>query len=90
MPEANPPIPRPLTVEQVAERWGCSDNHVRNLIKRGELRAFRLGHRLLRVPTDAVVEYEQRQVVEPTLEPAYLPVSDVIVISHARERGRRK
>ena len=45
---------RPLTVEQVADRWGCSDNHVRNLIHRGELRAFRLGRRLIRVPETAL------------------------------------
>ena len=42
----------------VAERWGCSANHVRNLIKRGELPAFRLGKRLIRIPVAAVEEFE--------------------------------
>ena len=54
---------RPLTPEQVADLWGCSANHVRALIKRGELRAFRLGARLLRVPAAAVEEYEQCQAI---------------------------
>jgi excisionase family DNA binding protein len=54
-------VPRPMTPEQVAERWGCSANHVRNLIKRRELRAFRVGSRLLRVAPDAVEEFERCQ-----------------------------
>lgn len=53
---------RPLTPEQVAAYWGCSANHVRRLIHRGELRAFRLGDRLFRIPRDAIGEYEQRQM----------------------------
>ena len=51
--------PRPLTPEQVAERWSCSANYVCNLIKRQELRAFRVGSRLLRIPLDAVMEFEE-------------------------------
>ena len=53
---------RPYTCEQVADLWGCSPNHVRNLIHRGELRAFRLGARLIRIPADAIAEYEQCQM----------------------------
>lgn len=45
----------------LAKHWDCSENHVRNLIKRGDLRAFRLGERLWRIPADAVTEFEQRQ-----------------------------
>jgi excisionase family DNA binding protein len=52
---------RPLTPEQLAVHWGCSANHVRNLIKRGELQAFRLG-RLIRIPAAAVDEFQQRQM----------------------------
>lgn len=48
---------RPLTPEQLAERWDVSANTVRNMIKRGELRAFRVG-RLYRVPSEAVEERE--------------------------------
>lgn len=55
---------RPLSPEQVAEIWGCSANHVRSLIHRHELRAFRLGPRLLRIPPDAIAEFEQCQTIE--------------------------
>lgn len=53
--------PRPLTPEQVAEHFGCSANHIRNLIKNGELGAFQLG-RLWRVPQAAIDEYQARNV----------------------------
>ena len=47
------------TPEMVADMWGCSAQHVRNLINRGELRAMRLGSRLIRIPAKAVEDYEQ-------------------------------
>jgi excisionase family DNA binding protein len=48
----------------VAERWQCSEKHVRNLHARGQLRGFRAG-RLLRFSEEEVLEYErgQRQAV---------------------------
>lgn len=52
---------RPYTPETLAERWGCSGRHVRNLLERGELRFFRLGAKLIRIPADAVREYECQQ-----------------------------
>lgn len=45
----------------VAERWQCSERHVRNLINRGELRHFRLGGKLVRIPISAVEEFEECQ-----------------------------
>lgn len=36
------------TPDTLAERWGCSGKKVRLLILSGELRAFRLGERLIR------------------------------------------
>lgn len=60
-------VDRPMRPQQVAERWGCSEKHVRNLIKRGELGHFRLGGRLLRIPASAVEEYEQRQTTGVSL-----------------------
>lgn len=63
------PTDRPMTPEQVAEMWGCSANHVRNLIKRGELRAWRLGSRLLRIPPEAVAEFEQHRQITPSAPP---------------------
>ena len=50
---------RPYTPDEVATLWGCSARHVRNLIARGELRAFRIGSRLFRIPADALEEIER-------------------------------
>lgn len=47
----------PLTIEDLAERWRCSAQTVRDLIKRGELRAFRLGS-VFRITEQAVLDYE--------------------------------
>ena len=49
--------PRPYSVQTLAERWGCSRRHVTNLIRRGELRAFRVGA-LLRITPEVVEAYE--------------------------------
>ena len=49
MPEkpAQPDHDRPYwTVEQIAERWQCSEKKVRRLIKKGELIAHRFGGQL--------------------------------------------
>jgi excisionase family DNA binding protein len=40
--------------------WGCSERHIRNLVAAGELRAFRLGRKLLRITSDAVEEFKCR------------------------------
>lgn len=88
---------RPMTPEQVAERWGCSPNHVRNLIHRGELRAFRLGRRLIRIPAEAIGEFEQCQNIgsEGSTEDSSSPggetmeSGDVIVLMHSHERKPR-
>jgi excisionase family DNA binding protein len=49
---------RARTVEQVAEMWGCSANHVRQMCKDGRLRHFRLGPKTIRIPIEAVEEFE--------------------------------
>lgn len=54
-------MPAPMTPELVAERWACSANKVRSMVKDGELRGFRIGNRY-RIPIDAVEEYEQCQM----------------------------
>ena len=54
----------PLTPEMLAQLWQCSARHVRNLINNGQLRAFRLGGKLLRIPVEAVREFEQCQATE--------------------------
>ena len=48
---------RPYTPDELAARWECSAETVRGLVKRGQLRGFRVG-RMIRIPRDAVEEYE--------------------------------
>ncbi|WP_082024675.1 excisionase family DNA-binding protein [Mameliella alba] len=52
--------PRPFTPDTLAERWACSAETVRQMVKRGELPGFRVG-RLFRIPVNAVEEYEECQ-----------------------------
>ena len=48
---------RPYTPETLAEHWGCSPQHVRDMCARGQLAFFRLG-RLYRIPAWSVDEIE--------------------------------
>lgn len=48
------------TPETLAKRWGCSSRHVRNLISSGDLAAFKLGDKLVRIKAQAVEEFESR------------------------------
>jgi excisionase family DNA binding protein len=48
---------RPYTTATLAERWGCSDQHVRDMIARGELACFRLG-KLIRIAAAEVARIE--------------------------------
>jgi excisionase family DNA binding protein len=57
------------TPMQLAERWECSERHVRNLINRGELQFFRLGGRLVRIPHSVVEAFEQGGRRNPNLSP---------------------
>lgn len=50
---------RPYSVVTLAERWGCTEGHVRNLIRRHELRCFRLGDKLIRILAEDVERYER-------------------------------
>jgi excisionase family DNA binding protein len=44
-------------VPQLADRWGCSPGHIRNLIAAGKIRAFTIG-RLVRIPAAEVERVE--------------------------------
>lgn len=46
------------TPSMLADRWKCSEKHIRNMIERGELRAFRLGGKLLRIRGEDVEAFE--------------------------------
>jgi len=50
-------LPRVYTPAALAREWLCSERHIRNLVAAGQLRGFRLGGKLLRIPSDAVEEF---------------------------------
>ena len=48
-----------LTVKELAGRWRCSDQHVYNLVRSGELQGIKLG-KSVRIPIQVVTEFEGR------------------------------
>ena len=44
---------RPFTMKELAERWQCTERHVRNLALKREIEYFRLG-KLYRFPQSAI------------------------------------
>jgi excisionase family DNA binding protein len=50
--------PRPYTPDSLAERWECSERHIRALVKKGELTCFRVG-KLIRISVSEVERYER-------------------------------
>ena len=51
-------LPTVFTPSSLAQRWECSERHVRNLISSGELPSFRLGGKLLRIRREDVERFE--------------------------------
>lgn len=51
------PVARPYTRDMVADRCQCSAETVRQLVKCGALRGFRIG-RMVQIPADALEKYE--------------------------------
>ncbi len=45
----------------LAEFWQCSARHVRELIRTGELRGYRMGKKLLRIRREEAEAYQARQ-----------------------------
>jgi excisionase family DNA binding protein len=50
-------MPKVFTPDTLAKEWSCSGQHIRNLISRGELRAFKLGGKLLRIRAEDVEDF---------------------------------
>lgn len=48
---------RPFSASQLAKRWGCSEQHIRNMVKRGEIHCFYIGN-LIRIPACEVMKKE--------------------------------
>ncbi|WP_425596342.1 helix-turn-helix domain-containing protein [Paracoccus marcusii] len=53
---------RPWTPKLLAERWGCSGETVRQMVRSGQLPHFLVG-RGIRITQQAVEEYECRTIV---------------------------
>ena len=49
---------RPYTPRTLADRWACTPQHVRDLIRAGELHAFRVG-RMIRIRQMEVERFER-------------------------------
>lgn len=48
-----------FSVATLAERWGCGTDTVYALVRSGELRAFRLGAKLIRIKREDVERFER-------------------------------
>nr|WP_272950907.1 helix-turn-helix domain-containing protein [Agrobacterium vitis] len=57
-----------MTPAMLAERWQCSERHVRNMIARGDIPAFRLGGKLVRIKHEDVLKFEGGGGVDPVSE----------------------
>ncbi|WP_395774236.1 helix-turn-helix domain-containing protein [Agrobacterium pusense] len=51
---------RVLTPARLADRWRCSERHVRNMLAKGELPFFKLGGKLIRIKVEDVENYEAK------------------------------
>lgn len=49
---------RPYSPRMLAERWECSEAHIRQMVAKGELTAFRLGGKLIRISAEEVEKVE--------------------------------
>ncbi|WP_299986629.1 helix-turn-helix domain-containing protein [uncultured Ruegeria sp.] len=78
-------LDRPLSITQIAERWDCSDETVRSLVKSGKLPGFRLG-RMIRVQLRHVLEMERGR--ESTASPlSWTPTNDGELWQKALDRA---
>jgi excisionase family DNA binding protein len=54
---------RAFSCNELSEAWGVSRTTINKLLRTGELRAFRVGRRLL-IPREQVQEFERRKLGE--------------------------
>lgn len=52
------------TPNTLAERWGCTGRHVRELINSGRLQAIKLGPKIIRIRKEWVEEFECRSMTD--------------------------
>lgn len=66
-----------LSIQQAAERLNVADYTIRKAVERGNLKAYRIGQKLLRIDEGDLNQYVQQSVFDPPFK-----------ASHERE-GRR-
>ena len=49
-----------LSLETVAEDWGCTVRHILHLEQRGQIRIMRFGRRMCRIPLSEKLRYEKK------------------------------
>ncbi len=54
-----PGHPNVYTADTLAERWTCSGNHVRNLVREGRLQAIERMGKMIRITPAAVIAFEE-------------------------------
>jgi excisionase family DNA binding protein len=87
-------IPTVYTPATLAERWECSERHVRNMIASGDLPAFRLAGKLLRIRAEDVERFECQNGASPSSEDNTAshgtrePSGDVIDLEQATRKRR--
>jgi hypothetical protein len=79
------PPAKPFTPKSLAARWECSEQHIRDLITGGDVRAFRLGS-LLRISAAEVWRIEGGGEIDPEELPEVNTVSPRIVTRQADNR----
>jgi excisionase family DNA binding protein len=52
-------VPQVLTPTHLAERWHCSEQHIRNLIKKNQIKSYKLSGKLFRIPIEEVERIER-------------------------------
>lgn len=63
-------MPNAYSPRTLASEWQCSERHIRNLIERGELKAFHLGRKLLRIEAAEADAFKARNVTIQEPEPS--------------------
>jgi hypothetical protein len=81
---------KPYTVPELAERWSCPEQDIRNAINRDVLPVFRLG-RMIRVPADKVTDEMRDRCVgltSPRLPTALGRKLRAVILAHPEENSR--
>lgn len=56
---------RYITIQTVAQRLSCTDNHVYALIREGKLQAVKIGERALRISERSYDDFVVKNLVDP-------------------------